>query len=120
MKAAWSAALPADARGSHDDQWLFLNSLDTSDRLRTLVAFFVDARNTQMPHAAFAGQTPDEMYLGTAPNLAAELAAARTAARELRLAPNRSTSCARCAESPDSIGPPLDSPEIIGPSHLRS
>jgi hypothetical protein len=42
---------------------LFLNSLDTIDRLRTLVAFFVEVHNTQMPHAAFAGHTPDEMYL---------------------------------------------------------
>jgi Integrase core domain len=71
-------------------QWLFLNSLDTIDRLRTLVAFFVEAHNTQMPHAAFAGHTPDEIYLGMAPNLAAELAVTRTAARERRLAANRS------------------------------
>jgi transposase InsO family protein len=48
-------------------QWLYLNSLDNIERLRTLVAFFVEAHNFQMPHPAFRGQTPDEMYLGTAP-----------------------------------------------------
>jgi hypothetical protein len=47
-------------------QWLFLNSLDTTARLRSLVAFFVEEHNTKMPHAAFRGQTPDEMYYATA------------------------------------------------------
>jgi transposase InsO family protein len=47
-------------------QWLYLNSLDSIERLRALVKFFVEEHNTQMPHSAFAGQTPDEMYFGTA------------------------------------------------------
>jgi hypothetical protein len=50
-------------------QWLYFNSLDSLARLRTLVAFHVEQHNTQMPHAAFWGQTPDEMYFGTAANL---------------------------------------------------
>jgi|GEM_PF-2413259 len=45
-------------------QWLYLNSLDAIERLRTLVEFHVEQHNTQMPHAAFSGQTPDEMYFG--------------------------------------------------------
>jgi hypothetical protein len=53
-------------RRSLKHQWLFLNSLDTIDRVRTLVAFFVDEHNTKMPHAAFRGQTPDEVFFGTA------------------------------------------------------
>ena len=80
-------------------QWLFLNCLDTIERVRTLVAFFVESHNTQMPHAAFAGQTPDEMHSGSAPNLVAELADARTKARERRLATNRALSCGRCSQS---------------------
>jgi hypothetical protein len=52
-------------------QWLYLNSLDSIERLRVLVAFFVEEHNTQMPHSAFAGQTPDEMYFGTAVDLPA-------------------------------------------------
>jgi transposase InsO family protein len=47
-------------------QWLYLNSLDSIERLRVLMALFVEEHNTQMPHWAFAGQTPDEMYFGTA------------------------------------------------------
>ena len=81
-------------------QWLFLNSLDTLERVRTLVAFFVEEHNTKMPHAAFRGHTPDEVYFGTATNLIAELAASRSTARELRLATNRSVSCGRCTTVP--------------------
>ena len=58
--------------------------------------FFVEKHNAQMPHAAFHGQTPDEMYSGTAANLPAELAAAREQARTTRLAANRAMSCDRC------------------------
>ena len=77
-------------------QWLYLNSLDSIERLRALVEFYVEQHNTQMPHAAFSGQTPDEMYFGTAANLPAELAAARSCAGVSRLAANRAMSCDRC------------------------
>jgi putative transposase len=87
-------------------QWLFLNSLDSVERVRTLVAFFVDEHNTKMPHAAFRGQTPDEVFFGTAPNLSVELDVARTKARELRLAANRSSSRGRCATAAGPEIPP--------------
>jgi len=77
-------------------QWLYLNSLDSIERLRTLVEFYVEQHNTQMPHAAFSGQTPDEMYFGTAARLPAELAAARGRARDSRLAANRALACEAC------------------------
>ena len=77
-------------------QWLYLNSLDSIERLRTLVEFYVEQHNTQMPHAAFSGQTPDEIYFGTAANLPAELAAARGRARDSRLAANRALACEAC------------------------
>jgi transposase InsO family protein len=70
-------------------QWLFLHSLDSVQRLRTLVAFFVEEHNSKMPHAAFQGQTPDEMYFGTAPNLAMELAVARKEEEGVRGATRR-------------------------------
>jgi hypothetical protein len=38
-----------------------------------LVAFYVDAHNRVLPHSAFRGQTPDEMYFGTADALPADL-----------------------------------------------
>ena len=91
-------------------QWLYLNSLDSIERLRTLVEFYVEQHNTQMPHAAFHGQTPDEMYFGTAANLPAELAAVRSKARAERLAANRAMTCDQCtgqqASPPISQIPP--------------
>jgi putative transposase len=84
-------------------QWLYMNSLDALARLRTLVAFYVERYNTQMPHPAFDGQTPDEMYFGTAANLPAELAAAREQARVARLVANRAMSCDRCVGQQASL-----------------
>ncbi len=86
-------------------QWLFLNPLDSVERVRTLVAF-VDEHNTKMPHAAFRGQTPNEVFFGTAPNLWVELDVARTKASELRLAANRSASSGRCATAAGPEIPP--------------
>jgi putative transposase len=91
-------------------QWLYLNSLDSVERVRTLVAFYVEQHNTQMPHAAFSGQTPDEMYFAMAANLPTELAAVRQLARAARLAATRGLSCERCRSNqlitPESNIPP--------------
>jgi putative transposase len=65
-----------------------------------LIAFFVEEHNAKMPHSAFTGQTPDEMYRGTARKLPDELAVARGKARERRLAVNRAVTCYRCAPPP--------------------
>ena len=45
-------------------QWLFLNSLDSVVRVRTLVEFHVNEHNTKMPHAAFNQEPPQ----GKTPN----------------------------------------------------
>jgi transposase InsO family protein len=90
-------------------QWLYLNTLDTMAHLEKLVAFFVDAHNRQMPHSAFRGQAPDEMYFGIAADLPAELAVARYKARERRLASNRAASCEGCSG--------LDAPVVERQNH---
>lgn len=54
-------------------QWLFLNRLDTVAHVRKLVAFYVEEHNTRVPHSAFRGQTPDEMYFGTGDTVPDEL-----------------------------------------------
>jgi transposase InsO family protein len=41
--------------------WLFLNQLDTLTAVERLVSFYVTEHNSVMPHAAFNGQTPDEV-----------------------------------------------------------
>jgi len=77
-------------------QWLFLNTLDSVARVRTLVEFYVNKHNTKMPHPAFGGQTPDEMFFGTGSNVPQDLAVAKDNARAARLAANRAMSCERC------------------------
>ena len=42
--------------------------------LERLVAYYVEQHNTVMPHRAFGGQTPDEVYFDAAANLASDLA----------------------------------------------
>ena len=80
-------------------QWLFLNSLDTVATVNKLVAFYVEQHNSQLPHSAFRGQTPDEMYFGTGDAVPHQLQAARKAAREARMVANRKSSCPTCEPS---------------------
>ncbi len=88
-------------------QWLYLNSLDTIASVRRLVAFFVEQHNMVMPHAAFDGQTPDEIFRGTGAHVPAMLAAARITARNQRLEHNRAQRCGACASSVPATSPPL-------------
>lgn len=78
-------------------QWLYLNSLDSIAAVRRHVSFYVAAHNTTVPHSAFKGQTPDEIYFGTGGHVPGELKAAMTKAREKRLAVNRAWPCAACS-----------------------
>ena len=77
--------------------WLYLHSLESVESLRRLVDFYVRQHNEVMPHAAFAGQTPDEMYFGVGDPVAAELYAARMRAREERIRVNRAALCGVCS-----------------------
>jgi putative transposase len=77
-------------------QWLYLNTLDSAATARRLVSFYVMEHNTKLPHSAYQGQTPDEMYFGTRAGVPTRLAEKRKAARAARLEANRSTSCRIC------------------------
>ena len=77
-------------------QWLFLHSLNSVATVRRLVAFYVEAHNGVLPHSAFRGQTPDEMYFGTGDAVPADLASHAADARRARGAVNRAASCATC------------------------
>jgi hypothetical protein len=50
-------------RSSPVHQWLFLHSLDSVTTVRRLITLYVDEHNRMLPHSAFRGQTPDEMYV---------------------------------------------------------
>jgi putative transposase len=77
-------------------QWLFLHSLDSGATIRRLVAFYVHEHNHVLPHSAFRGQTPDEMYFGTGDAVPVDLASRAAAARRARVKANRSASCEAC------------------------
>jgi transposase InsO family protein len=78
-------------------QWLFMHELTTLSQVRALVEFYVREHNTKIPHSAFKGQTPDEMYFGTGAEVPDRLAQAKRAARTARLAENRAARCDVCA-----------------------
>jgi transposase InsO family protein len=75
--------------------WLYLHQLDNFVGLEKLVGFYVDQHNT-IPHNAFRGQTPDEMYFARGGTVPEELAAAGRAARAARVEANRKLSCSDC------------------------
>ena len=77
-------------------QWLFLHSLESVTTARRLVTFYVDEHNRVLPHSAFRGQTPDEMYFGTGDAVPADLTSRAAGARRTRVETNRSASCERC------------------------
>ena len=84
-------------------QWLLLNELDSLSKVSSLVTFYADQHNRHLPHTAFKGQTPDEMYFGTGSDIPEQLSLAgqraRTNCREVNLA----TSCNACHKPPDVV-----------------
>jgi hypothetical protein len=87
---------------------------DVKVRLRDpLVVLYVEQHNSVMPHFAFDGQTPDEMYFGTGVAVPAALAEAHARARTERIEVNRKLQCASCGPPPDQPAPapdPLEKP----------
>ena len=77
-------------------QWLFLHHLDNLTTLRRLIEFYVVEHNETIPHSAFRGQTPDEMYFGRGDAVPDELAERRRQARTQRVEQNRDTACSTC------------------------
>ena len=86
-------------------QWLFLHSLDSVTTVRRLVAFYVEQHNRVLPHSAFHGQTPDEMYFGTGDAVPEDLLSRAAAARRTRVEANQSASCEIC---PSAVQRPHD------------
>jgi putative transposase len=91
-------------------QWLFLHSLDTIETVRKLVTFYVDQHNAIVPHYAFKGQTPDEMYFSKGADVPEQLRIATLEARKTRLAANLQVSCNRCKTEAQlvSVQPPAN------------
>jgi putative transposase len=77
-------------------RWLFLHPLDNLATVNRLVEFYVTEHNERIPHGAFDGQTPDEMYFGRGEHVPNDLAVLRREARQRRVALNRAVVCAAC------------------------
>ena len=45
--------------------WIYLHTLDRLAALPRLIELYVRACNEVLPHTAFEGQTPNEMFFGT-------------------------------------------------------
>ncbi len=80
-------------------QWLFLSKLDSVENVWRLAAFYVDAPSSEIPHSAFRGQTPDEMYYARGHEIPAQLEAAKRQAWAARLDANRAATCTICSTS---------------------
>jgi hypothetical protein len=57
---------------------------------------YVQEHSRVLPHSAFRGQTPDEMYFGTGDTVPADLTSRAAAARRARVEANRSAACTTC------------------------
>ena len=94
---------PSDEIETLKHQWLFLSTLDSVAGVRRHVSCYVAAHNGQVPHSAFRGQTPDEMYFGTGREVPERLDADSRAAQAARLEKNRTLACEVClSSSPES------------------
>jgi len=77
-----------------------LHQLDSIATVRRLVRFYVHEHNEVMPHAAFNGLTPDEVYFDRTGVVVESLAHCRTSALATRIAANRKSSCPECPRAP--------------------
>ena len=82
----------------------------SAESLRRLVDFYVRQHNEVMPHAAFKGQTPDEMYFGRGDGVVVKLAAVRIKARDQRIEVNRVAQCGVCRSDVSSPALQLQRP----------
>ncbi len=82
--------------------WLYLHSLDSFAALHRLIDFYVKAHNEVMPHSAFEGQTPDEVFFGIGNEVSKRLAEARDSARKKRMKENRAAGCGVCIGDTES------------------
>src|SRR5690606_25649479 len=84
-------------------QWLYLHQLDSIATVRRLVGFYVQQHNAVMPHSAFNGLTPDEVYFGKTDDASLTLTEGRASARAERLKANQAASCPACPRAPPLV-----------------
>ena len=83
-------------------QWLYLHRLESYTIVKRLVAFYFQAHNTRIPHSAFKGQTPEEMYAGCWADIPQRQDVSKVQARAARLQANRAVVCSQCGLSTET------------------
>lgn len=96
-EVSFSNSLIEAFRRTMNHQWLFLNKLDAVAAVRRHAGFYIAVHNSEIPHAAFRGQTPEEMYFNHGLDLPDRFAEAKKGALTARLRANREVSCANCS-----------------------
>jgi len=81
--------------------FLFTQVLDSAAAVTKHVEKYVEQHNSVVGRAMFGGRTPDEVYSGHETTLPGRLGRERVAARNARLAWNRSRTCGRCSNTKD-------------------
>ena len=89
-------------------QWLYLNRIDSFENLNKLISFYIEQHNTVMPHYAFQGQTPDEIYFGQGDTIPEQLKDFKIQARQERIAANRALICTDCGHHTQILTPDID------------
>jgi len=84
-------------------QWLYLHQLDSLATVCRLVSFYVQQHNEVMPHSAFNGLTPDEVYFGRTDGVVPALVEGRVLARVERVTANQAASCPSCPRAPPTV-----------------
>ena len=114
VEVAFSNSMIEAWRRSLRHQWLYLHTLESLGGLKRLTAFYIEQHNTVMPHSAFLGRTPDEIYFGTGDYVPAELKAAHQAAQQRRLTENRAARCRLCDPMDATPMESLSNAETLG------
>ena len=105
VEVSFSNSMIESWRRSLKSNWIYINQLHSFGALERLVSFYVSEHNSNMPHAAFHGQTPDEVYFGRGDQVPDQLAEAGRLARQARLETNRGLSCEACRTEPGPSSP---------------
>ncbi len=79
--------------------FLFMQRLSSITALRRFADFYVVEHNTVIPHNAFQGQTPIEVFRGVSADVPELLASKRAEARQLRVRENQRADCGACPGS---------------------
>ncbi len=95
---AFPGIVSGEAKNSRHLLPCYLDQLQLFIEIVLLVAkcVYVHEHNTRLPHSAFQGQTPDEMYFQNGDHIPQRLETARQEVRQAWAEANRKRDCGAC------------------------